>query len=107
MLPFVGANRITPSALQAPPRPVGALASVCGAPPTMSARLSIPPAKKPIDRLSGDQKGNDAPSVSAIGSAVVDPNGRNQSCDCPSTVATKTSLRPSGEIAKETGSVVG
>ena len=34
-----------------------AVANVCGAPPPRSSRFSLPSAKKPTERLSGDQKG--------------------------------------------------
>ena len=49
---------MTPSAFHVPPRPVMAGARVCGAPPPRSSRFSAPPAKKPMERLSGDQKGD-------------------------------------------------
>jgi hypothetical protein len=58
-----GVNRMVPSAFQVPPRPFGASASTCGAASPMSMRFSLPAPKNPIDRLSGAQNGNDAPSV--------------------------------------------
>jgi hypothetical protein len=48
---------MTPPALQVPPRAAGLDASVCGWPPPMSSRFNELLAKKPIDRLSGDQNG--------------------------------------------------
>ena len=55
--PSLGANTMTPSAFHVPPRPSATGASVCGAPPPKSSRFSAPPAKNPMARLSGDQKG--------------------------------------------------
>jgi hypothetical protein len=49
-------NTIAPAALQLPPSGNGASASVCGGPEPASIRFSFPDAKKPIERLSGDQK---------------------------------------------------
>jgi len=60
-------NRITPSRLQVPPSGNGASASVWGGPPPTLIFFSFPPAKKPTDRLSGDQKGCAEPSVPASG----------------------------------------
>src|SRR5258708_6031557 len=58
-----GDNTITPSRFQAPPRPLGASHTPCDCPPAMSIFLSLPSAKNPIDLLSGDQNGYDAPCV--------------------------------------------
>jgi len=55
-LPGPRANNIVPSGPHVPPRPL-ASASVCGDPPPMSIRFSLPPAKNPTERLSGDQNG--------------------------------------------------
>jgi hypothetical protein len=77
-----------------------------GKPPPISMRFSLPSAKNPIDRLSGDQKGEIAPSVPAKGCAVTASSGRIQRRDAPSPEATKTSFRPSGEIANERASLV-
>src|SRR5205085_11933617 len=58
------AKTITSSLFQVPPPTFrGLLQSVIGGPPEASIFLSLPSAKKPIDRLSGDQKGYAAPSV--------------------------------------------
>ena len=65
------ANKMTPSRLQAPPRPFDASASSCAFPPGRSRRFSLASAKKPIARLSGAQNGNVAPSVLGRGWAVV------------------------------------
>jgi hypothetical protein len=58
-----GATRMAPLALHAPPRPeaAGAIVEEDAAP--RSSRLSEPSAKNPIERLSGAQKGYDAPLV--------------------------------------------
>ncbi len=53
---------MVPDGLQAPPLPSGASASATGAPPSIATFISLPRAKKPIDRPSGDQKGCLAPS---------------------------------------------
>jgi len=53
----VGAKTITPSRFHVPPRPDAAAQSVTIVPPLASMRCSLPPAKKPIWLLSGDQKG--------------------------------------------------
>jgi hypothetical protein len=60
--------------------------------------LSLPAAKKPIDRLSGDQNGNSAPSVTG-NSRAADPSGRTQSLEIPPEEGTNATERPSGEIA--------
>lgn len=43
--------------LHVPPRGVNASASVVTGPPDVSTFFSLPAAKKPMDLLSGDQKG--------------------------------------------------
>ena len=58
-----GANRMTSSRFQVPPRPSLASQMVMAAPPLRSIFFSLPSAKNPIWRLSGDQNGNAAPSV--------------------------------------------
>ena len=98
---------MTPSAFHVPPRPLTAGARVCGAPPPRSSRFSAPPAKKPTERLSGDQKGSVAPSVPASGCAVVVASDRSHRRDAPSPEATKTICRPSGESANDVGCVGG
>jgi hypothetical protein len=58
-----GVKTMMPSAPQEAPRGTRASQMSIGEPPSASMRLSWPWAKKPRDRLSGDQKGQDAPSV--------------------------------------------
>ena len=74
-----GVYRIVPSAPQVPPRGWGASARVCTAPPLASMIRSLPCAKNPRLRLSGDQKGKLASSVPANGCAAVESSGRTQS----------------------------
>ena len=85
----------------------GAVASVRTDPPSTSSRLSLSSAKKPTDRLSGDQKGNPAPSVPASARADPDSRERSHKREWPSAVATKAIVRPSGEMASDSGAVVG
>src|SRR5215831_5210256 len=101
-----GAKRIAPSEFQAPPRPAGALASSCTKPLSMSSRFRLPFAKKPIERLSGDQNGNDAPSVFSRGRTDPESSDRSHNRDRPSEVARNTIFCPSGEIATDKGSDV-
>ena len=90
-----------------PSRPHAGTPSICAAqmvragPPETSIFLSSPAplAKKPMNRLSGDQNGDTAPSVPASGCAVSDPSERIQSCCWPLVVATNARCRPSGETA--------
>src|SRR5262245_7570607 len=70
-------------------------------------RLRLLSAKKPTDRLSGDQKGNSAPSVPGRERAETESSLRSHNRDWPSTVATNTIFCPSAEMASDTGSVVG
>ena len=73
----------------------------------MSIRLSLLSAKKPTDRLSGDQKGFCAPLVPVSGRASTESSTRSHNRDWPSEVPTKTMVCPSGEIASDAGAVVG
>src|SRR5215218_4085379 len=59
-----------------------------------------------MDRPSGDQKGEAAPSVPASGCAVVVASDRSQIRDAPSLEATYTMCLPSGERANESGADV-
>ena len=102
-----GANRIVSSRFHVPPIGDGALATSCTDPLSMAVRFSLPSAKNPIDRLSGDQKGSVPKSVPARGRPAVESSRRNHNCGRPSDVAAKTTFCPSGEIASESGSVVG
>jgi len=51
-----GANTMTPSRFQAPPRLFDASPSVTGGPPASAILFIFPSAKNPIEALSGDQK---------------------------------------------------
>src|SRR5262245_49367976 len=99
----LGANTITPSAFQVPPPPLVAGPRDCGAPLPRSNRLSAPPAKKPTECPSGDQKGKVAPSVPASGCAVVADSDRSHRRDVLSSEATNAICRPSGERANDVG----
>jgi hypothetical protein len=66
------------SRLQLPPPPFGASHSTIGGPPAISTFFSLPPAKNPMNRLSGDQNGKDPPSVPGIGLAARVATGRSQ-----------------------------
>src|SRR5688500_14571715 len=93
---------MTPSRFQEAPRGTAAVQSVRTSPPVASTLFNLPPAKNPIKRLSGDQKGSIASSVPESGCAWVDSSGRIHKRFFPDvSVATKTRRRPSGEIAKE------
>ncbi len=94
------------SPFQVPPRPAGASARCRGNPPSMSVRFRAPSAKKPTERLFGDQKGNKAPSVPASERSSPVSSKRSRSCDRPSEIATNTIFSPSGEIASDVGAVV-
>src|SRR5437016_6016523 len=72
----------------------------------MSIRFSLPPAKKPIDRLSGDQNGYLAPSVPGNGRASAESSDLSHSRVGPSPEATNASCLLSGESAKDIGSSV-
>ena len=54
---------MVPFGPQDAPRPMGASQMIVAGPPPMSMRFSLASAKKPIERLSGDQKGKIASSV--------------------------------------------
>src|SRR5260370_20848172 len=56
-----GSNRMSPAALQEPPRGDGASAMAIGTRPFKSVVFNLPSAKKPRERLSGDQNGKMAP----------------------------------------------
>src|SRR5262245_64351145 len=69
--------------------------------------FSWPSAKKPTDRLSGDQNGKDALSVPGSARGATASKLRSHSCDFPFEVAANTIGRPSGDTASEVASVVG
>src|SRR5262245_17845552 len=95
-----GPKIITPPALlQAPPKGSGTSQSVCTGPPVTSIFLSLLSAKKPMKRLSGDQKGKIAPCVPASSLASVESSGRTQSWSLPPVAAVKARWRPSGDTA--------
>ncbi len=90
------AYTITPCGLQLAPPKEGTSASVRGGPPERSTVFSLPPALKPIERPSGDQKGSGPPRLPASGCAVVESSERIQSCGEPSADrAANTRRRPS------------
>src|SRR5262245_16722208 len=100
LIPYGPLSRITPSRFQAPtPIRPGASHKVSSVPSVSAIFLSLLLSIKPMNRLSGDQNGGFTFPTSTSGLAVVDFSGRAQSCVFPSTVATKASVRPSGEIA--------
>src|SRR5262245_64799632 len=94
---------MVPSGFHAPPRLAGALANAWGSPPARSIRFSLPPAKKPIDRLSGLQNGYSAYSVPTSGCAPTASSARSHKRGSPSPDATNTRRPPSGERAKWSG----
>lgn len=72
---------MTPLRLQVPPpRLSNAFASACATPPVASIFFSFASAKKPIQRLSGDQKGFHAPSLPAAARAEPSSSARTHSC---------------------------
>src|SRR5262245_16295949 len=92
-------SRITPSrfhepTLREPPKSN----KVSGAPPASAIFLRRLPSIKQMNRLSGDQNGGSIAPISTSGRALAELSGCAQSCVLPSTVATKASVRPSGEI---------
>src|SRR5262245_52871329 len=99
--------RMTPARLQDPPVPRWEFASTRTEPPSTSIRFNLLSAKNPIDRLSGDQNGNWAPSVPGSGRAAPESSGRNHIRDCRSVLATKATARPFGEIATDVGVIEG
>src|SRR5262249_7745376 len=104
---LLGAKRITPSRLHEPPAGLLVPASISTEPPSISIRLRLLPAKNPMERLSGDQNGQEASSVPASGRAEIASSERSNNCDRPSVIATKTIFFPSGEIASDAGFAAG
>src|SRR5262249_30674736 len=90
---------MTPLPFHVPPRPAASVKVVIN-PLAISIRFSLPPAKKPIARLSGDQNGNAALSVPLSGCASWDCKERSHRLDVLAP-ATKTIFRPSGEIEND------
>src|SRR5579884_1502629 len=73
-----GENTITPVELQAPPRPSCASQIACAVVALRSMIRSLPLAKNPSERLSGDQKGKIASLVSGRMRASAPLMGRTQ-----------------------------
>ena len=71
----VGAKTIVPPVLHVPPLPSGASARMAGVPSGRSRRFSLRSAKKPIDLLSGDQKGVEPPPVPGSSRSARVPQG--------------------------------
>src|SRR5437870_7898061 len=93
---------ITPSRFHVPPREKVTLHKVCAGPPVTSIFFTLPAAKNPMKRLSGDQKGRVASSVPESGCALIESSGRIHKRVFPeASVAAKARRSPSGEIAKE------
>ena len=88
-----GAKTITPSRLHAPPAKLDVSHSTMGGPPAIAIFLSFPPAQNPRKRLSGDQKGDKAPSVPVSGSAARASIERIQSSDLPSAFLAMNATR--------------
>src|SRR5580704_16688758 len=86
---------MTPLEPHAPPRAAGALHKLRTTPVLTSRVFSLPSAKKPTLKLSGDQKGFWAPC--APGRVCSDPVRRERSQSSPP--APKTRELPSGERA--------
>ena len=97
-----GEKRITPSRFQAPLRPFAASQIGSGGAPDTSTFWSLPSAKNARKRLSGDQNGNLAPWVPAIGLAPSSPSDRSQRIGLPSaSLPANVAYRPSGEIVRD------
>src|SRR5207247_9412024 len=93
-----GAHTVLPVWWHAPPLRGGASQRDTGDPPRTSMRSSLPCAKNPMLRLSADQKGKLAPSVSAKGCAFSASRARSHSLVVPKEAAAKAIKRPLGEI---------
>src|SRR5436305_5570536 len=78
-------KRMIPSRLHDPPSKLPAPSHrVWGGPPEASTFLTLPCETKPMERLSGDQKGiNAAPSVPGNGTAASESSGRTHSIERP------------------------
>src|SRR5215470_11840979 len=99
-------KRMTSLRFHEQPSPIPAYDNVSIDPVPISMRLSLSSAKNAAARPSGDQHGYFAPSVPANVRDTAESSERSHKRDRPSDVATNRMLRPSGEIAIETGSVV-
>lgn len=76
-----------------------------GGPPLISTTFSFDGAKKPIDKLSGDQNGQDANPVPARGLASRESSERTHNVIVPFSAAVNASLRPSGDTANDSNDV--
>src|SRR5258708_34278705 len=93
-----GEDRITPPGPQQPPRQSWASQITCVEPPFRSIVFNLLSAKNPSERLSGDQKGRIALSVSESAWASSEFIGRTHRPVLPSAlVAAKAIEVPSGE----------
>src|ERR1700731_2833358 len=93
-----GEKRITAPGPQAPPRPSGASQIICVPSDSLSTVLSLPSAKNPRERLSGDQKGKVASSLPGRARASTVFVRRTQSAVLPSApVVANAMYVPSGE----------
>ena len=90
---------MTLSRLQLPPRPAGASDSTTGGPPAIGTFFSLPAAKNPMNRLSGDQNGNVPPSVPGIGLCCQRGDRSQPDLIRGWAPATNTMCRPSGDTA--------
>src|SRR5262245_42612666 len=90
---------MTPSRFQVPPFLALQSQRTSGGPPSRETFLSLPSAKKPLNRLSGDQNGNAACSVpgSSLASAV--SSDRTHRVNPPCEDPTKATCRPFGDTA--------
>src|SRR5215470_1656523 len=99
---------IVPSRLHVPPsKGAVTLHKKVGAPPDTSTFMILPLEKKPMNRLSGDQNNDVAPSVPTSGRADAESSSRIRIMLGPSarraTIATR---RPLGETTRDVGSPV-
>ena len=93
--------RMVPSVPQVPPKNDPSSAPIsCGGVPAAATFFNRPPATKPIELLSGDQKGCDALSVPASFRNVTALTGRTyNAADSWPGRATMAMVVPSGETA--------
>ncbi len=101
-----GVNRMSPLDPQLPPRPSSASQRTSTEPVESSMRRSFAREKKTRNRPSGDQKGLSAVSVPGSARTSSESRSRTRSIILPPAIPPKTSLRPSGEISKESVSSV-
>src|SRR6266511_6033843 len=89
---------MTPLGPQLPPRAFDAGQTNATGPPESGVVFSCSSAKKPIERLSGDQNGANAPSVPGMNRDSSLSRGRTEIRDTPSSPAATTArCCPSGE----------